>query len=362
MNRPHREGLPATAAIRALREPLLRWYRRHRRDLPWRRTRDPYAIWVSEAMLQQTQVATVLPYYARFLDRFPDLFALAEATDDEVLARWSGLGYYRRASALRDGARAVVKHHGGAIPEDPALLLALPGIGRYTAGAVASLAFGREEPVLDGNVKRVFARLFALEDTSSAAATRRLWAIAAALVKGPDPGGLNQAVMELGATVCTPRAPRCADCPVSRRCAARAADRPEAYPEPRRTGTSVGVRVGVAVVERAGSILMERRRPDGALRGSWDLPSAEADGKRDAADALAWALSKRYGLRLRLGALSTSCTHAILQKRLRLEVFRGRSASRRALPEGLRWVPLADLDAVPVSGATRKVLRAVGLV
>ena len=198
-----------------VRGALLGWYRRHKRDLPWRRTRDPYAIWLSETMLQQTRVETVIPYYERFLARFPSVQALAEAAPDEVSKLWSGLGYYSRARNLHAAARKVVDGYGGELPSDVAALQELPGIGRYTAGAVASIAFDRAAPIVDGNVARVLARLLDLRDDVSAPATQqRLWAEAEALARGPKPGDLNQSLMELGALICTPRAPKCLLCPL----------------------------------------------------------------------------------------------------------------------------------------------------
>ena len=201
---------------------LLEWYRRERRDLPWRRTRDPYAIWISESMLQQTRTETVIPYYERFLDRFPDVDTLADAELDDVLGAWAGLGYYSRARRLHAAARVVADEFGGRLPEDAETLRTLPGVGRYTAGAVASIAFDREEPVVDGNVARVLSRLRGIrDDLKRPAVIRRLWEEASALARGPHPGDLNQALMELGATVCVPRTPRCAGCPLTRRCDAR---------------------------------------------------------------------------------------------------------------------------------------------
>src|SRR5262245_56574691 len=217
------------AEPKALRAPLLRWYRKHKRDLPWRRTQDPYAIWVSEAMLQQTTVAAVIPYWHRFLARFPNVAALARATEEEVLAMWTGLGYYRRARALREGAIKVMERHRGMVPGDRDSLLALPGVGAYTAGAIASVAFGRPEPVVDGNVKRVFSRLFAIKG-NGAAVEKKHWRIARSLVEGPHPGELNQALMELGATVCTPRSPECKRCPIAKTCRARELGRQASFP------------------------------------------------------------------------------------------------------------------------------------
>nr|MDQ3035848.1 A/G-specific adenine glycosylase [Myxococcota bacterium] len=208
------------------RAALLRWYDASARDLPWRRTRDPYAIWVSEIMLQQTRVPTALRYYDRFLARFPDAHALAAASEDDVLSMWSGLGYYRRARLLHRGVREVVARYDGRVPEDAEARRALPGIGRYTAGAIGSIAFDREEALVDGNVARVLARLRGIDTPLGRADTEsRLWSEAESLVRGPRPGALNQSLMELGATICTPSSPRCEHCPVAASCVARATDR-----------------------------------------------------------------------------------------------------------------------------------------
>ncbi|MEZ4393287.1 MAG: A/G-specific adenine glycosylase [Polyangiales bacterium] len=216
----------------ALRDALVAWFRAARRDLPWRRTRDPYAIWVSEVMLQQTRVDTVIPYYTRFLRDFPTARALADAPESEVLARWSGIGYYRRARLLHAAAKAVVERHGGELPADHAQLRALPGVGDYTAGAVGSIAFGLAVPLVDGNVERVLCRLFAIPgDPKTTAVKRRVWSLAAALVVGADPGDLNQALMELGATVCAPTSPRCLTCPARAWCAGAREGDPARYPE-----------------------------------------------------------------------------------------------------------------------------------
>ncbi|MBM3975798.1 MAG: hypothetical protein FJ299_02270, partial [Planctomycetes bacterium] len=226
----------APDASAALVRDLCAWFDRAQRDLPWRRTRDPYAIWISEAMLQQTRVETVIPYWRRFLERFPDLRALAAAPEDSVVAAWSGLGYYRRARALREAARALVERHAGGFPRTRDAWLALPGVGPYTAGAVLSIAFDEPEPLVDGNVLRVFARLFAIAEPIDRPATvKRIWARAAELVPrrprgATRPRNWNQALMELGATVCLPREPNCGECPVRAHCAARAAGRTAELP------------------------------------------------------------------------------------------------------------------------------------
>lgn len=342
--------------LRRLRAPLLRWYRRHRRDLPWRRTRDPYAIWVSEVMLQQTRVAVVLNYYERFLRRFPDVAALARASEDEVLAAWSGLGYYRRAISLRRGAIAVTERSGGELPDDPAALIEIPGIGRYTAGAIASVAFGRDAPVLDGNVRRVLSRVSGFRP-SGAADVERLWCAAAALARGASPGDVNQAMMELGARVCTPRSPDCPACPWRRPCRARASGEPESYQPPRRPATPPErVVVAVAVVRRGRSVLLERRDGRTPLRGRWDLPARTVPVGAAPDEAIRGALASR-GIDADVKRPVATVPHAILDRRLELAICPARPRGRLGLSEDLRWADRGALDEVAVSGATRKVLR-----
>ena len=248
---------------------LLSWYRRHARDLPWRRAQDPYGIWVSEIMLQQTQVKTVIPYWERWMREWPTVLDLAGASEARVLKLWEGLGYYRRARHLLAAARMIRDRHQGRFPEEHDAILALPGVGRYTAGAIGSIAFGRAVPVLDGNIVRVFCRWGGRAgDPKGAAMNRELWAEAcrwveaAARIGGPQGcSHVNQGLMELGATVCTPRAPRCVECPLAAKCRAHGEGRAEAYPE-------VGLRLRtesreyvVAVIESKGKFLRKIRLP-----------------------------------------------------------------------------------------------------
>jgi A/G-specific adenine glycosylase len=346
------------AAACRLRAPILKWYRSAKRDLPWRRTADPYAVWVSEAMLQQTTVAAVIPYWERFLERFPDAAALASSDEEEVLALWSGLGYYRRARALREGALVVMERHGGRLPDEAHELMALPGIGRYTAGAIASVAFGRETPVVDGNVKRVFSRLFAIRG-DGAAAERTYWSIADTLVRGATPGDWNQAVMELGATVCTPRAPRCPSCPVRQQCRARALGRIAAFPARTTPRPTRVVPVAATWIERRGRILLERRVPSGPLRGDWDLPAVVVAAGEDPGRAITKALLARHGLRLRARGVLLRAKHAILATRLVIDVVEAAPAARVSRRAALRWVAIDRLGETAISGATTKIARAV---
>src|SRR5262245_47343046 len=270
-------GAIASGTRADLQRALGRWYRRERRDLPWRRTRDPYAIWISEAMLQQTRVEAVIPRYEAFLARLPDVAALAAAGEDAVLALWSGLGYYARARALRDAARAIVQRHAGVLPRTRSAWLDLPGVGPYTAGAVLSIAFSASEPLVDGNVQRVLARLFALEDRQgSRALSERCWALARELVPdgrdGLDPGDWNQALMELGARLCTPRAPRCADCPLRDRCQAFELGRVAELPRARARREPLDVRLEILVVRSREEFLFVRRPAAGRMAGLFEFP------------------------------------------------------------------------------------------
>jgi len=340
--------------IRRLRGPLLRWYRKHRRDLPWRATRDPYAIWVSEIMLQQTQVRTVLPFYRRFLERFPGVDDLARAPEEEVLALWSGLGYYRRARSLQWAARTIVERHDGRLPAEVKELRSLPGVGRYTAGAIASMAYGREEPVVDGNVKRVLSRILGTADPGEA----ELWKLAGELVRGTSPGDLNQALMELGATVCTPRHPRCERCPARSGCKAAIDGNPEELPAPRARKPTERARVAVALTRRAGRVLLERPAGRSPLRGSWDLPSVEVESAEDPRERIEMEMGRRHGLTVEAGRMAATAGHGILHRRLTLELYecrlvRGRPSER----EDLRWIGLEAVSRAAVSGATRKLLR-----
>ena len=342
-----------------LQRTLGRWFREQRRDLPWRRSRDPYAIWISEAMLQQTRVETVLGYYARFLERFPTVAALAEASEDQVLALWSGLGYYSRARSLHRAARGIVAQHGGELPRTREEWLALPGVGAYTAGAVLSIAFGQPEAAVDGNVQRVFARLFALEDAQgSPVLARDCWTLARALVPAPGgectPGDWNQALMELGARVCTPRSPACASCPVRRSCVARAAGREHELPRPRARPAVLDVRLEILVARRDGEVLLVRRPAGGRMAGLWEFPTREC--LENGGAPRLWPAEFDAGLALEPRERLGDVGHTITRHRIRAEV---RSARRRrsSAAGSARWVQEDELGGLGLSGLARKVLR-----
>ena len=339
----------------ALHRALLAWYERQRRDLPWRRTREAYAVWVSEVMLQQTTVRTALPYYERFLARFPTLSALAAASEEDVVAAWSGLGYYHRARNLHRGARHVQERHAGVFPRSLEAALAVPGIGLYTASAVLSIAHGQPLPVVDGNVRRVLGRLLALrgpEYRRDAPYYNR----ADELLDRERPGDWNQALMELGATVCLPRKPACEACPLRRQCRALALGVVDELPEGRPRRASVDVTVAAALVVKDGRVLLVRR-PEGRLLGRmWEVPqtSLESRGLVD----LAKELAERHGLRVVPGALAVRARHAITFRRITLEGYRSRLVGTQPSdPERFLWVRPDEVAALPVSSATRKLLK-----
>ncbi len=304
-----------------LRKRLLAWYGRKKRDLPWRRTSDPYAIWVSEIMLQQTRVAAVVPYYERFLARFPDVCALATAPLDDVLAQWSGLGYYRRARHLH-AAAAIVARDG--FPGTAKELRALPGIGAYTAAAIASIAFGEAAAVVDGNVERVVCRLAAGDLTK-----REIGERAQAWISPRSPANFNQALMELGAIVCTPRSPSCPRCPLREFCATRS----DRWPTPRKRAAPIDKRVEVVFATRGGRVQLLRRSGTALLDGMWELPS----GKQTDGDVLA------------------TVKHGVLNQRLSYRVWPGRRTAA-----GARWFTVREVGELPLTTAARKCLKAVG--
>jgi len=324
--------------------------------LPWQRTRDPYRIWLSEIMLQQTQVSTVLAYYERFLAAFPDVRALAEAPEDRVLERWSGLGYYRRAHHLHAAAKAIVGTHGGKFPRDVETLAKLPGIGRTTASAIAAFAFGEREAILDGNVKRVLARHRGIEGYPSAPKVEsELWRIAVSLLPKDDVGTYTQAMMDLGATLCTRSAPRCAECPVARDCVARIEDRVAELPSPRPRKELPQRAVRMLVIERAGTILFEKRPPLGIWGGLWSLPEAAVD-----ADPVAHCRG-RFAAGVALGEELAPIEHGFTHFRLTIlpQRISVRSWPSRAESPGLLWLTRDDAIQGALPAPIRKLIRAL---
>jgi A/G-specific adenine glycosylase len=335
---------------------LLDWYRRNSRDLPWRRTREPYAVWVAEVMLQQTTVRSILPRYPAFLGRFGTIRALAEAAEEDVLAAWAGLGYYHRARNLHRAARQMLERHGGAFPRTLAAALALPGVGLYTASAVLSIAYGVPLPVVDGNVRRVLARVFALRG-SPWHRDSAYYNLASEIIDGQAPGHWNQALMELGATICTPRRPVCAVCPLRRRCAARRDGIQDALPDRPGRRASVAVTVAAALIRRDDRVLLVRRPTAGPLAGLWEVPQTTLDSPSP--PDLVRELRERHGLRIVAGPLLATTRHAITFRRIRVEVF-GAVLEREPprSPDRLLWATDTEVRALPIASLTAKILRA----
>lgn len=348
----------------AVTRALLDWFAKQRRPLPWRATRDPYCIWVSEVMLQQTQVATVIGYYERWLRRFPDVGALASADTEDVLRAWEGLGYYSRARNLQRAAQHIVAQHGGQLPASVAQLLELPGIGRYSAGAIASIAFSLDEPVLDGNVVRVLTRIFALRgDPKRAPLAGRLWQLARELLPSGRAGEFNQALMELGATCCTARAPRCATCPVRSHCQALRLDRVVEFPETGPRPVVTREKRALAVVRRPRRVLVVRA-PAGAPRwaGMWQFPDVLIAAGADPTPALEASVLRDTGVRIEVGERVLELRHQVTRFRIDIAVFdcmaRGGRARAIAYDE-VRWHDPAGLGELPMPAAHRRIARSL---
>jgi A/G-specific adenine glycosylase len=363
MRRSMRELALTVIAYAAIGDALLAWYAVARRDLPWRRTSDPYRIWVSEIMLQQTQVATVIPYYERFLARFPSVQALAAASLDELLALWQGLGYYARARNLHAAARLLCERNGGMLPSEVAALRTLPGIGAYTAGAIASIAYGRDEPAIDANVIRVLCRLTdEARPTTLPAVQAALRAHAVALLPPGQAGDLNQALMELGATLCTPGAPDCPRCPLTAHCLAytrgTVAQRPVAKPRkepPLRE-------LATALIEREGQLLIVRRVPSGLLGGLWETPGGELGLGESATEALARHLREHVGLEISVEAQLATIHHAYTHFRVAMRAYRCQASGEPSASgpwDASRWLSPAEHDAYGLTGVTLKLLARV---
>lgn len=326
--------------------------------MPWRGSHDPYAIWVSEIMLQQTQVATVTPYYLRFMERFPTVEALAQAPEQDVLAHWAGLGYYSRARNLQAAARRIVAEHGSQFPRDFAVVRSLPGIGDYTAGAILSIAFGEPVPAVDGNVERVLCRALVIEgDPKKRPARDQIRAAAAAMARCACPGDLNQALMELGATVCSPRNPGCDGCPWETLCAARASGRQEELPQMPPRAAMVKCANAAAIIQQNGRVLMAQRPVGVVWAGLWEFPQVEDVGQ-DGAEALARHVHERLGLEVTVREPVFRVRHGVMNRAIVLSVYECGIVSGELRPVGYsdaRWVKLDDIGEYPASSPHKKI-------
>ena len=359
-------SLPDAAWRDRFRRRLRGWYKKHARDLPWRQSRDPYLVWISEIMLQQTQVGTVEPYFLRFRDAFPTIEALAAAEEENVLRHWEGLGYYRRARQLHQAAIVLAEKHGGRFPDDPEAVRSLPGIGRYTAGALLSLAFDARQPILEANTIRLFCRLLAHgEQPTSSGSQRLLWEMAEAVLPRRGAGMFNQALMELGSQICTPKSPKCGDCPVAELCRARALGLQETVPALKPKRRFEDVHEVALIVHRRGRILLLRRPEGGRWAGLWDFPRYEMDHEEEPA-LLSRLRSKLLG-QTGMDAIPEShqkrLKHGVTRFRITLDCysarFVGAGKATGNVPE-LRWVTPEELGKYPLCTTGRKLAQLIG--
>lgn len=368
---------------------LLTWYEKNKRDLPWRRTRDPYRIWLSEILLQQTRVEAVIPYYERFLARFPDVFALAKAPLDDVLKVWEGAGYYARARNLHRAAKIVAEQYGGKFPRRVEKLRELPGIGRYTAGAIASIAFNATTPVVDGNVARVLCRVYAIREDPKASATQeQLWNIATDLIPErtqtrqikTEQGTItrrvrvrgharefNQALMELGATICVPKNPRCLICPVQRICVARELGIQNLLPAKRAKKELPHKIIAAGVIFRKGGskraqVLIQQRLSEGLLGGLWEFPGGKVEANESLADCVAREVREELGIEIRVGPEIIAVDHAYSHFSITLHAFRCEYISGRiklSSAQKFKWVKPRELEQYAFPAANKKIIAAL---
>lgn len=362
MTKPGQLTYYADERAGAIAGNLLAWYATNQRDLPWRRSRDPYCIWVSEVMLQQTRVETVVPYYERWMAQFPTLEALAAAPEEQVLKAWEGLGYYSRARNLQQAVQEVVAEYGGQVPDDPAAIGALKGVGPYTAGAILSIAYNRPVAAVDGNVMRVFARLFAIDDDIARPATRKA---IAALVESLMPAGaasaFNQAVMDLGAMVCTPRSPKCLICPLREQCKALEAGRVGELPVKGKAKAPRPVDMVAAALWNGDRLLIVRRPPQGLLAGLWAFPGGERPAEVPWERALHASIWEQFGAEIEVEAHLVDVTHVFSHLVWNLRCFTARLAPGQEIRENetVRWVRQEELSAYALPAAHQKIASAL---
>ena len=349
--------------IKRFQQSLLKWFDANQRDLPWRKRKTLYRIWISEIMLQQTQVATVIDYYKRFMKQFPSVRKLAAADENEVLKLWEGLGYYRRARQLHKAAQLIVEQHGGRFPKRFEDVIALPGIGRYTAGAILSIAIDQPLPILEGNTIRLFARLLAMrDDPKSSASQKELWSFSESLVPAERAGDFNQALMELGSTVCVPKSPRCQNCPVINFCPTFRGGLQDQIPVSSKKMKYEDVHEAVLLVSKGShssppKYLVRLCQEGERWSGLWDFPRVRIQGG-DPAKQLRDELRKRYGLDGAVGDSIARMKHAVTKYRISLDVHRCDCAKGRLRREAglqLKWVAAGDIEALPMSVTGRKI-------
>lgn len=348
---------------RHLVEALLNWFAKHKRALPWRATRDPYRIWISEVMLQQTQTATVIPFYERFLKQFPNLAALASADDQVLMKAWEGLGYYARARHLRSAAQTIVREHDGKLPASADALVQLPGFGPYTAAAVASLAFGADCAAVDGNVMRVLARVYAIDaDLRQTNTRRRLQQLADTIMPAGRAGAFNEALMELGALVCRPKNPACHDCPVRRFCRAFKEGRIGELPVKSRKPAVPHHEIAIGVVHRQDKVLIALRPAEGLLGNLWEFPGGKRQPDESLAECCRREIKEETDLDIEVGETFALVRHAYTHFRITLSAFHCRYTGGKAQPrtsQAIRWVRVDELDDYAFPKANKQIIAAL---
>ena len=361
---PATPTLPDRRWRQSFTRKLRDWFDKAKRDLPWRRSRDPYRIWVSEIMLQQTTVAAVIAYFERFMAAYPTVVELAAAPERDVLRLWEGLGYYRRARQLHAAAQKIVGEYGGAFPCEPAAVRALPGIGRYTAGAISSIAFDLPEPILEANTVRLLSRLSGYRDDPLArAGQEHLWGWAAAIVPNEEPGLFNQALMELGALICTPREPRCGECPVASLCAAKKLGLVNEIPKPKAKKVFEEVREAAVLICRKGEVLLIERAAGERWGGLWDFPRFAVDAEQtdNITTALRSEIKRTLGIDVALGERLQTLKHGVTRFKITLEAFDASYKAGKLKPltpfAVARWVAPKDLAQYPLNTTGRKLTK-----
>jgi len=351
--------MPSSASIRKIQTRLLAWYHKEKRDLPWRRTSDPYHILVSEVMLQQTQVATVIPYYEKWIQSFPTVGSLAKAPETKVLKHWEGLGYYSRARNLHKTAKEIHQHLDGRVPESREEILKLPGIGKYTAGAILSIAFNQDAGVLDGNVKRVLSRLFRLKENGASPTSEKiLWELADKMPPSGQAGDFNQAIMELGALVCLPKNPLCEKCPLNKICEGR--EEAHLFPPPKVKVATKKIEVSAAVILKNGKTYIQQRLHKGLMGGLWEFPGGKLEKNELPEQALVREIQEELGVQIEVGEKILTIKHSYTKFRVTLHVFLCRLPKGRIQAtscEQWKWVTIQDLKAYPFPAANVKILE-----
>ncbi len=346
--------------LKKLQVALLKWYGLAKREMPWRKTRDPYLIWISEIMLQQTQVKTVIPYFERWASEFPTIQALAEAPESKVLKLWEGLGYYSRARNLRKAAQLVVDQFNCKVPNTLKEIMTLPGIGRYTAGAILSIAYEKKTPVLDGNVKRILSRLFRLNENGASKASQEiLWKSAEEILPKKKIGDFNQALMELGATVCLPSKPGCLFCPLKNCCQAKINGEQHLYPPPKPKAPSKKIEVSAGVIWRGGKIYIQQRLKDGLMADLWEFPGGKIESGESPEECLDREIREELGVEIQIQNKLMTIKHSYTQFRVTLHVYKCRLLKGKIKAvscQQWKWVDPGSLSQFPFPAANKRIV------